>query len=111
MPGVLPDLHLPAPRASDLNYETASWIEVMRELMKIKSMWFGLMSLTISGFLLGALGVWGIEYFKRSFELSATKAGALTPVIGPARRSGIVGGGELADWLLQPRRHSTPACT
>jgi MFS family permease len=101
VPGVLPDLHLPAPRVSDLNYDTASWMEVMRELMKIKSMWFGLMSLTISGFLVGALGAWGIEFFKRSFDLSATKAGALTPIIGFGSLVGIVGGGELADRLLR----------
>ncbi len=99
--GVLPDFHLPAPRTSSLNYDDASWMEVMRELMKIKSMWFGLMSLTISSFLLGALGVWGIEFFKRSFDLSATKAGALTPVIGGGAVLGLVLGGELSDRLLQ----------
>ncbi|MEY2425990.1 MAG: hypothetical protein QOI61_1562 [Actinomycetota bacterium] len=99
--GVLPDLHLPAPRTSSLKYDEASWMEVMRELVKIKSMWFGLMSLTISSFLLGALSVWGIEFFKRSFDLSATKAGALTPVIGGGAVLGLVLGGEVSDRLLQ----------
>lgn len=100
-PGVLPDLDLPAPRTSTLDYDNASWMEVMRELMHIRSMWFGLMSLTISNFLVGALGAWGIEFFKRSFDLSATKAGALTPIIGFGSLVGIIGGGELADRLLR----------
>lgn len=99
--GLLPDLHLPAPRTSTLEYDTASWREVMRELSKIKSMWFGLMSLTLSGFLLGALSVWGIDYFKQQFDLSATRAGAFVPAIGGGAALGIILGGELADWLLR----------
>jgi MFS family permease len=101
LPGLLPDLSLPAPRVSTLDYDDASWPEVLRELLHIRSMWFGLMSLTISSFLLGALGVWGIEFFKQSFDLSATKAGAFVPAIGAGAAIGLVGGGELADRLLQ----------
>lgn len=100
VPGLLPDLHLPAPRTSSLDYDDASWMEVMRELVKIKSMWFGLMALTISGFFTGALAVWGIEFFKRSFHVSATKASALTPVIGAGAVLGLLLGGELSDRLL-----------
>lgn len=100
VPGLLPDFHLPEPRESSLDYDNASWMEVLRELMQIRSMWFGLMSLTISSFLLGALGVWGIEFFKQAFDLSATKAGAFVPVIGGGAALGLVGGGELADRLL-----------
>ncbi len=101
VPGLLPDLHLPLPRTSTLDYDRASWREVLRELLQIRSMWFGLMSLTISSFLLGALGVWGIEFFKQSFGLSATKAGAFVPAIGGGAALGLVGGGELADLLLR----------
>jgi MFS family permease len=98
--GLLPDFHLPedvepAPEGAD------SWPDVLRQLLHIRSMWFGLMSLTISSFFLGALSVWGIEFFKRAFDLSATEAGAFAPVIGAGAAIGIVGGGELADRLLR----------
>ncbi len=99
--GLLPDLHLPPPRTSTLSYDDASWIEVMRELMKIRSMWFGLMALTISGFLSSALAVWGIDFFKQAFDLSASKAGAFVPAIGGGAVLGLIGGGELADYLLR----------
>lgn len=85
----------------DHTYDNASWMDVMRELVKIKSMWFGLMSLTISGFLLNALGVWGVEFFKRQFDLSATKASAYLPAIGAGAALGLVLGGEISDWLLK----------
>ncbi len=98
--GLLPDLELPAPRTSELNYDTASWAEVMRELMKIKSMWFGLMALTVSGFFTSALAVWGIDYFKQQFHLSATAAGGYAGAIGAGAAIGLIGGGELADWLF-----------
>ncbi len=84
----------------DHTYDDASWMDVMRELVKIKSMWFGLMSLTISGFLLNALGVWGVEFFKRQFDLSATKASAYLPAIGAGAALGLVLGGEISDKLL-----------
>ncbi|MEY2470892.1 MAG: hypothetical protein QOK28_221 [Actinomycetota bacterium] len=85
----------------DHSYDDASWMDVMRQLVKIKSMWFGLMSLTISGFLLSALGVWGIEYFKQHFKLSATAAGGAAAAIGAGAALGLVLGGEIADWLLR----------
>jgi predicted MFS family arabinose efflux permease len=101
LPGLLPDFGLPEPRTSDLDYDHASWGEVLRELMHIRSMWFGLLSLTISSFLLGALGVWGIDFFKQAFDMSATRAGLFVPVIGGGAALGLVGGGELADRLLR----------
>jgi predicted MFS family arabinose efflux permease len=100
VPGLLADLHLPEPRRSTLPADP-TWMDVLRELRQIRSMWFGLMSLTISSFLLGALSVWGIDFFKQAFDLSATKAGAFVPVIGGGAALGLVGGGELADRLLQ----------
>jgi predicted MFS family arabinose efflux permease len=85
----------------DHTFDDSSWMDVMRELVKIKSMWFGLMSLTISGFLLNALGVWGVEFYKRQFHLSATKASAYLPAIGAGAALGLVLGGEISDWLLK----------
>ena len=90
----------PVARRSDLDYADATWGQVLGELRQIPSMWFGLLSLTISSFLLGALGVWGIEFFKQSFDLSATRAGLFVPVIGAGAALGLLGGGELADRLL-----------
>jgi MFS family permease len=103
VPGLLDGLDLPEPprRRSDLDYDDATWMQVLRELLQIRSMWFGLMSLTISSVLLGALSVWGIEFFKQAFDLSATKAGAFVPAIGAGAAIGLVGGGELADHLLR----------
>jgi MFS family permease len=100
-PAIVPDLALPEEvRVGSLHYATASWREVLRELFKIRSMWFGVMSLTISSFLLGALGAWGIEFFKRAHDLSAAQAGAFAPAIGGGAAIGLVGGGALADRLL-----------
>ncbi len=102
VPGLLPDLHLPvvepvapSPGAS------ASWGEVIRRLLTIRSMWFGLMALTISQFFSGALAYWGIEFFKRAFDLNATRAGVFAPVIGAGAVLGLVAGGEVADRLLR----------
>jgi predicted MFS family arabinose efflux permease len=101
VPGVLPDFDLPAPRVGTLDYGTVSWGDVLRELLKIRSMWFGLFSLTISSFLLGALNVWGIDFFKQQFDLNATQAGAFVPVIGGGAALGIILGGEISDTLLR----------
>jgi len=100
IPGLLPDLDLPPGRALVVPGPSAPWSEVLRALLPIRSMWFGLMSLTVSGFLLGALNFWGVEFFKEAFDLSATKAGAFVPVIGAGAVAGLVGGGALADRLL-----------
>jgi MFS family permease len=64
-------------------------------------MWFGVMALTISSFLVGALGVWGVEFFKRAHDLSAEQAAAFVPAIGGGAAIGLVGGGALADRLLR----------
>lgn len=85
----------------DHSLDDASWMDVFRELLKIRSMWFGLMALTISGFFTTALQVWGVDYFKQQFDVSAATAGALTPAIGAGAAVGLIGGGELADWLLK----------
>ncbi|MDP1793820.1 MAG: MFS transporter, partial [Acidimicrobiales bacterium] len=75
--------------------------DVLRELRKIPSMWFGLMALTVSGFFSSALAVWGIDYFKEAFDLSATQAGGYAGAIGAGAALGLIGGGEIADWLFK----------
>ena len=100
--GLLPDFELPPPRPpSRSDYGDMTWFEVFRELRQIPSMWFGLASLTISSFLLGALGAWGIEFFKRVHGLSATEAGAYAPLIGAGAALGLIGGGAIADRLMR----------
>lgn len=101
LPGLLPDLHLPDVEAHDRVTSSASWAEVVRRLLTIRTMWFGLMALTISQFFSGALAYWGIEFFKRAFDLNATRAGAFAPVIGAGAVVGLFAGGELADRLLR----------
>ena len=100
-PGLLPDLHLPVGHSVGRAGPTADWGAVIRELLQIRTMWFGLMALTISQFFSGALGYWGIEFFKRAFDLNATKAGAFAPLIGAGAVLGLVAGGEVADRLLR----------
>lgn len=94
-------LHLPEPtRVGTLDYETADARAVVRELLRIRSMWFAVVGLTVSQFFLAALGYWGIEFFKRAHGLSASAAGLYAAVIGAGSFVGLVGGGVLADRLL-----------
>ncbi len=101
VPGLLPDLHLPQAEPGQRADATLRWGEVIRRLLTIRSMWFGLMALTISQFFTGALGYWGIEFFKRAFDLNATRAGAFAPLIGAGAVIGLFSGGEVADRLLR----------
>jgi predicted MFS family arabinose efflux permease len=98
LPGLLPDLDLPV--VPDRRYDDRSWSDVLRTLLGIRSMWFGLLALTISSFFLTALSAWGIEFFKRTYDMSAARAGAFAPVIGAGAALGIFTGGEVADRLL-----------
>ena len=100
VPGLLPDLHLPAVEPGAALRADVGWGDVIRRLLQIRSMWFGLMALTISQFFSGALAYWGIEFFKRAFDLNATRAGAFAPVIGAGAVLGLLLGGEVADRLL-----------
>ena len=78
-----------------------TWGSVIRALLGIRSMWFGVLALTLSSFLLGALGAWGIEFLKRVHGLSASEASAGAPAIGAGAALGLLGGGILADRLLE----------
>ena len=92
---------LPEPtRVGTLDYARATPREVGRELLKIPSMWFGVMSLTISQLLLSGLQFWGVPYFKRVHHLDAAAAGGLVALLGLGSVVGILGGGFLADRYL-----------
>jgi MFS family permease len=100
--GLAPKLELPPPpRVGDLDYATAGWREAFHEVLKIRSMWFGVFALTISQSLLNGLGFWGVEYFKRVFGLSASQAGAYAVLFGLGAAVGVVAGGFVSDRLLR----------
>src|SRR2546425_286526 len=93
---------LPAPRRTGtLDYERATPREVGRELLRIPSMWFGVMSITISQLLLSSLQFWAVPYFKRVHHLGAAEAGAYTALLGIGSVAGVLGGGFLADRFLR----------
>lgn len=96
MPLVLP----PPRREGTLDYQRCTPRDVGRELLRIPSMWFGVLALTVSQLLLNALQFWGVEYFKRVHHLGAAAAGAVTALFGLGAVVGILAGGFLADRLL-----------
>jgi MFS family permease len=95
--GLLPDPR----RTAAVDYRNCSTRELARELLRIPSMWFGVLALTISQLLLNGLQFWGVPYFKRVHHLSPAGAGAVTGLLGLGAIAGILGGGILADRLLR----------
>jgi MFS family permease len=57
--------------------------------------------LAVTGLMGNGIMNWGLAYFKRTFNLSGTQAGALAPVLGAGAFFGVLGGGFLADRLLE----------
>src|SRR5206468_7273721 len=93
---------LPEPRrVGTLDYATATPRDVGRELLRIPSMWFGVLSLCIGQMLLNGLQFWGVEYFKKVHGLDAAGAGALTGLLGMGSVVGILGGGFISDRYLR----------
>ncbi len=95
-------LALPQPRRGPPPPESdVSFREALRFLMRIPSMWFGTVSLTVSQLLLYGLSFWGVEYFERVHHLGPAAAGALVSVLGAGSAIGILAGGFLSDRLLR----------
>ena len=95
-------LDLPPPtRVGTLDYRNCTWREAYRELRKIRSMWFGVVGVTVSSALLGGLGFWAVPYFKEVHGLSASAAGGYTVVFGLGAAIGVMSGGFVADRLLR----------
>jgi MFS family permease len=93
---------LPPPvRVGTLDYETCTARDVYRELLGIRSMWFGVMALTISSVLLAGLQAWGVEFFKRAHDLEAAEAGVFAGLFGLGAASGVIAGGFVSDALLR----------
>ncbi len=95
-------LALPEPRHGPPPPEEGiSLIDALRHLMRIPSMWFGTLSLTVSQLLLYGLSFWGVTYFERVHHLGPAFAGLLSTVLGAGSAIGILAGGFLADRLLR----------
>jgi MFS family permease len=92
---------LPEPiRVGTLDYTRCSSRQVWNELVRIPTMWLGVISLTISQLLLAGLGVWAIPYFKRVFHMSAAEAGGVAGTLLIGSVAGVLGGGIVADRYL-----------
>jgi MFS family permease len=95
-------LALPAPRQGPPPPEEGTGLrEAMRHLMRIPSMWFGTLSLTVSQLLLYGLSFWGVTYFERVHHLGPALAGLLSAVLGAGSAIGVLAGGFLSDRLLR----------
>jgi MFS family permease len=100
--GAVRPSRLPPPRRQPgCDYATASSWEIVRELMRIRSMWFAVMALTISQLLLSGLQFWAVPYFERVDHLGAAGAGAASAALGLGAVAGILGGGYASDRLLE----------
>jgi MFS family permease len=94
-------LRWPAPhRTGSLDYRTCTHRDVVGELARTPTFWFGAMAITISQLLLNGLALWGVEYFKRVHHMGAAAAGGVAALLGAGTVMGVVGGGFLADRLL-----------
>jgi MFS family permease len=95
-------LVLPEPtRVGTFDYRDDDWRDVYRELFKIRSMWFGVIGITISQALLVGLGFWGVPFFKEADHLSASAAGGYVIIFGLGAAVGVLSGGFVADRLLR----------
>jgi MFS family permease len=93
---------LPPPRRQPgTDYTNASHRDVIRELSRVPSFWFGNMAITVSQLFLSGLAFWGVPYFKRVHHLAPAAAGGVAALLGLGSVVGIVGGGFLADRYLR----------
>lgn len=91
-------IDLPTPhRVGDLDYDRLTQRQAVRELARIRSLWFAVIGLGASFMLLQGLSFWGVEFFRRVHGLGSAAAGGLTGALGLGAAVGIVAGGFLAD--------------
>jgi sugar phosphate permease len=93
---------LPEPtRVGTVDYASCDWRTAYREIFKIRSMWYGVVGITVSQGLLAGLGFWAVPYFKEVHGLSASAAGGYVVVFGLGAAAGVVSGGFVADRRLK----------
>lgn len=86
--------------AAALSEPTGDRWEVVRAIAKVRSWRLAAIGVSVTGLMGTGIMNWGLAYFKRTFGLSGTQAGALAPVLGIGAFAGVLGGGFLADRLL-----------
>jgi MFS family permease len=95
-------LHLPPPRrVGTTDYANCTWREAYGEIFRIRSMWFGVVGITVSSALLSGLAFWGVPFFKEVHHLSASKAGGYAVIFGLGAAIGVISGGFVADRMLR----------
>ncbi|MHB8341377.1 MAG: MFS transporter, partial [Mycobacteriales bacterium] len=73
---------LPEPRrVGTLDYATAPLRAVLHEVWQIRSMWYGVLSLTVAQLMLNGVAFWGIYYFEKVHHLGVVEAGLVTAVL------------------------------
>jgi MFS family permease len=86
--------------AAEVGEETVGRWATMRAVARLRSWRLAAIGIAVTGIMGTGLGVWGLAYFKRTFGLSGTQAGALAPLLGAGAFVGVLGGGFLSDRLL-----------
>jgi predicted MFS family arabinose efflux permease len=95
-------LDLPAPtRVGTLDYASCTWREAYREIFSIRSMWFGVVGITVSSGLIAGLSFWGVPFLKEAHNLSASAAGGYVIIFGLGAAVGVISGGFVSDRILQ----------
>jgi predicted MFS family arabinose efflux permease len=74
---------------------------LVKEILQLRTWRTVTIAIGVSQIMLSALQLWGPAYFKRTFHLSGTEVGALTPLLGAGSFLGIIAGGFVADRLLR----------
>ena len=75
--------------------------EVVRAVARLRSWRLAAIGVSVTGIIGNGLMNWGLAYFKRTFHISSTHAAGLAPVLGLGAFAGVLGGGFLADRLLE----------
>lgn len=89
------------PVAEDIIPVVPNRWSVVREIARLRSWRYVAIGLAVSGIMGNAMMNWGLTYFKRTFNLNGTQAAELAPILGVGAFLGLLGGGFLADKLLQ----------
>jgi MFS family permease len=80
---------------------TGSRWAVVRAVARLRSWRLAAIGVAATGIMGSANMNWGLAYFKRTFGLSGAQAAGLAPVLGIGAFAGVLGGGFLADRLLE----------
>ncbi|MDX6285100.1 MAG: hypothetical protein QOG53_585 [Frankiales bacterium] len=98
-------VELPEPvRVGTVDYHDLGTRDALREIWKIKSMWYGLASITVAQLITNALALWAIPYFKRVHHMGDAQAGAVASLLLISSIAGFIISGRLCDRMLQRGR-------